>query len=59
MLLQRAHGQLTAQKQAMAAEIARIDALKEDHQAVTAQLAALYDAMGAFKNIRRQHANKA
>jgi hypothetical protein len=47
-LLQRAYEQLSTRKQSIEAELARIDGLRGEHEAVTAQVAALDQAMKAF-----------
>jgi hypothetical protein len=47
-LLQKAYEQLSARKQAIESEIARIEGLRGEHESVTAQVAALDQAMKAF-----------
>ena len=47
-LVQKAYEQLSARKQSIEAELARIEALRSEHAAVTAQVAALDEAMTAF-----------
>ena len=47
-LLQMAYEQLTTRKQSIENEIARIEGLRGEHEAVTAQVAALDQAMKAF-----------
>jgi hypothetical protein len=47
-LLQRAYEQLSTRKQLIEAELARIEGLRGEHEAVTAQVAALDQAMKAF-----------
>src|SRR5689334_20961453 len=47
-LLQKAYEQLGTRKQAIEAELARIEGLRREHEAVTAQVAALDQAMKAF-----------
>ncbi len=48
-LLQQAYEQLTARKQNIEADLARIEALRQDQEVVNAQLAALDQAMKAFQ----------
>ena len=48
-LLQKAHDQLTGRKQTIETEMARIEALRNQHEAVTTQLAAIDQAMSAFR----------
>ena len=50
-LLQTAHEELIARKQAIEAEIARMNVLQSEHEAVTTQLAAVDQAMGAFRKV--------
>jgi hypothetical protein len=47
-LLQKAYEQLSTRKQSIENEIARIEGLRGEHEAVTAQVAALDQAMKAF-----------
>jgi prefoldin subunit 5 len=47
-LLQKAYDQLSSRKQTIESEIARIEGLRGEHEAVTAQVAALDQAMKAF-----------
>ena len=47
-LLQRAYEQLSTRKQSIEAELARIEGLRGEHEAVTAQVAGLDQAMKAF-----------
>lgn len=48
-LVQKAYDQLSARKQSIEAELARIEALRTEHETVTAQVAALDEAMKAFQ----------
>ena len=48
-LLQKAYEQLTARRQNIEADLARIEALRQDQEVVNAQLAALDQAMKAFQ----------
>jgi hypothetical protein len=48
-LLQKAHQQLSARKQTIESELARIEGLRSEHEAVTAQVAALDEAIKVFK----------
>jgi len=48
-LLQRVHDQLAARKNSIESEIARIEALRIEHESVIAQLAAVDQAMSAFR----------
>jgi hypothetical protein len=48
-LVQKAYHQLSARKQSIEAELARIEVLRADHERVTAQVAALDEAMKAFQ----------
>ena len=48
-LVQEAYDQLSARKQSIEAELGRIEALRTEHEAVTAQVAALEEAMKAFQ----------
>ena len=48
-LLQKAHEQLSTRKQSIEGELARIEGLRGEHEAVTAQVAALDQAMKAFQ----------
>ena len=48
-LVQKAYDQLRARKESIEAELARIEALRAEHESVTAQVAALDEAMNAFK----------
>jgi hypothetical protein len=48
-LLQKAYEQLSARKQTIEIELARIEGLRGEHEAVTAQVAALDQAMKAFQ----------
>ena len=47
-LLQKAHEQLSIRKQTIESELARIEGLRGEHEAVTAQVAALDQAIKAF-----------
>jgi hypothetical protein len=47
-LLQKAYEQLSTRKQSIEAELARIEGLRGEHESVTAQVAALEQAMKAF-----------
>jgi hypothetical protein len=47
-LLKKAYEQLSARKQTIETELARIEGLRGEHEAVTAQVAALDQAMKAF-----------
>jgi hypothetical protein len=49
-LLQAAYEQLSTRKQSIEIELARIDGLRSEHEAVTAQVAALEQAMKAFQH---------
>ena len=49
-LLQNAYEQLSTRKQSIESELARIEGLRGEHEAVTAQVAALDLAMKAFQN---------
>jgi hypothetical protein len=53
-LVQKAYEQLSARKESIEAELARIDALQSEHAAVTAQVAALREAMTAFGEEQKQ-----
>jgi hypothetical protein len=48
-LLQKAHEQLSTRKQIIENELARIEGLRGEHEAVTAQVAALDQAIKAFR----------
>jgi predicted transcriptional regulator len=48
-LVQKAYDQLKARKETIEAELARIEALRAEHESVAAQVAALDEAMDAFK----------
>jgi hypothetical protein len=48
-LLQRAHDQLAARKDSIETEMARVEALRSEHESVVTQLAAIDQAMSAFK----------
>jgi hypothetical protein len=48
-LVEKAYHQLTARKQSIEAELARIDTLRAEHETVTARLAALEEAMKTFQ----------
>jgi hypothetical protein len=50
-LLQKAYEQLSARKQSIEGELARIEGLRGEHEAVTAQVAALDQAMKAFQHL--------
>ncbi len=58
-LLQQAYEQLAARKQTIEAELARIEALRVEHDVVSAQLAALDQAMKAFQPQHRKLSTKA
>jgi prefoldin subunit 5 len=47
-LLQKAYEQLSTRKQSIENELARIEELRSEHEALTAQVAALDQAMKAF-----------
>ena len=47
-LVQTAYEQLTARRQSIEADLARIEALRSEHAAVSAQVAALEEAIKAF-----------
>jgi hypothetical protein len=47
-LIQKAYEQLSTRKQTIESELARIEGLRGEHEAVTAQVAALDQAMKAF-----------
>jgi hypothetical protein len=49
-LLQKAHQQLSTRKQTIESELERIEGLRGEHEAVTAQVAALEQALKAFKH---------
>jgi hypothetical protein len=49
-LLQKAYEQLSTRKQSIETELARIEGLRGEHEAVTAQVAALEQAMKAFQH---------
>ena len=49
-LLQKAYEQLSTRKQSIESELARIEGLRGEHEAVTAQVAALDQAMKAFQD---------
>ena len=49
-LLEKAHQQLSARKQTIESELARIEGLRTEHEAITAQVAALDEALKAFKH---------
>ena len=53
-LLQRAYAQLNERKQVIEGELARIEGLRGEHEAVTAQVAALDQAMKAFHHQPRR-----
>jgi hypothetical protein len=48
-LLQKAHQQLSTRKQTIEGELARIETLRSEHEAITAQVVALDEAIKAFK----------
>jgi hypothetical protein len=48
-LVQKAYDQLRARKQRIEAELARIEALRAEHETVTAQVVALDEAMKALQ----------
>ena len=48
-LLQKAYEQLSTRKQSIENELARVEGLRGEHEAVTAQVAALDQAMKAFQ----------
>jgi prefoldin subunit 5 len=48
-MLQSAFEQLSTRKQSIEAELARIEGLRGEHEAVTAQVAALEQAMKSFQ----------
>jgi hypothetical protein len=48
-LVQKAYDQLSARKHSIEAELARIEALRAEHEAVTARVAALDQALKAFQ----------
>ena len=49
-LLQKAHQQLSTRKQTIESELARIEGLRTEHEAITAQVTALDEAIKAFKH---------
>lgn len=49
-LLQKAHQQLSVRKQTIERELARIEGLRTEHEPVAAQVAALDEALKAFKH---------
>ena len=49
-LLQKAYEQLRTRKQSIETELARVEGLRGEHEAVTAQVAALDQAMKAFQH---------
>ncbi len=49
-LLQKAYEQLSTRKKTIESELARIEGLRGEHEAVTAQVAALDQAMKAFQH---------
>jgi prefoldin subunit 5 len=48
-LLQKAHQQLSTRKQTIESELARIEGLRSEYEAVTAQVAALDEAIKTFQ----------
>ena len=48
-LLQKVHDQLAARKDSIETEIGRIEALRSEHESVVTQLAAIDQAMSAFR----------
>jgi hypothetical protein len=48
-LLQKAHDQLAARKDSIEAEVARVEALRSEHESVITQLAAIDQALSAFR----------
>ena len=52
LLLQRAHEQLSTRKQTIESELARIEKLRNEHELVTKQVAALDQALRAFPDSR-------
>jgi hypothetical protein len=48
-MLQKVHGQLAARKDSIEAEIVRVEALRTEHESVVTQLAAIDQAMTAFR----------
>jgi hypothetical protein len=54
-LLQKAHKQLSTRKQSIESELARIEGLRSEHEALTAEVAALDQAMKAFQDQRVRH----
>jgi hypothetical protein len=49
-LLQKAHQQLSTRKQTIEGELARIEGLRTEHEAITPQVTALDEAINAFKH---------
>ena len=58
-LLQKAYEQLSARKQTIETELARIEGLRGEHEAVTAQVAALDQALKAFHHQPRRETKTA
>jgi len=58
-LLQKAYEQLTARKQTIETALARIEGLRGEHEAVTAQVDALDQAMKAFQHQPRRETKTA
>jgi hypothetical protein len=54
-LLQKAYEQLSTRKQSIESELARIEGLRGEHEALTAQVAALDQAMKAFQDQPVRH----
>jgi hypothetical protein len=48
-LLQKVHDQLAARKDSIESEMARVEALRSEHESVVTQLAAIDQAMSAFR----------
>ena len=48
-LLQKAHQQLSTRKQTIQSELARIEGLRAEHEAITKQVAALDEAIKGFQ----------
>ena len=58
-LLQKVHDQLAARKDSIEAEIARVEALRIEHESVITQLAAINQAMTAFRTPEQTSAGQA
>ncbi len=58
-LLQEAYGQLSTRKQMIESELTRIEDLRREHETITAQLAALEQAVKVFQQQERRQAKTA